>query len=294
MPADPGGDRARHRVRRARRAAGADDGDAAARRAVQRRRRRRGRDRRARRVPVRRRGEPASVALAASVVHRPHRLGLVQRLGHHLPEAAGADDLPPGGLPGHAAAAAARRRRVRWAWRSASSVTTVDPADLRARGRSRCCSACCSCCRSAVPTSPSSSRCSTRSPVWPWRRPASCSTTCCCSIAGTLVGASGTLLTLLMAKAMGRPIGSTLFGALIGRVDARGRRGVRPPGEVARPVRRRGHARLRRAGGDRPRLRPGRGAGPGRAQGARRPARRARHRGRRTASTRWPVACRVT
>ena len=35
-------------------------------------------------------------------------------------------------------------------------------------------------------------------------------------IAGTLVGASGTLLTLLMAKAMGRPISSTLFGALVG------------------------------------------------------------------------------
>jgi H+-translocating NAD(P) transhydrogenase subunit beta len=35
-------------------------------------------------------------------------------------------------------------------------------------------------------------------------------------VAGTLVGASGTLLTLLMAKAMGRPIGATLFGALSG------------------------------------------------------------------------------
>jgi NAD(P) transhydrogenase subunit beta len=35
-------------------------------------------------------------------------------------------------------------------------------------------------------------------------------------IAGTLVGASGSLLTMLMAKAMGRPIGSTLFGALMG------------------------------------------------------------------------------
>jgi NAD(P) transhydrogenase subunit beta len=35
-------------------------------------------------------------------------------------------------------------------------------------------------------------------------------------IAGTLVGASGSLLTLLMAKAMGRPITSTLFGALSG------------------------------------------------------------------------------
>ncbi len=35
-------------------------------------------------------------------------------------------------------------------------------------------------------------------------------------VAGTLVGASGTLLTMLMAKAMGRPIGATLFGALSG------------------------------------------------------------------------------
>jgi H+-translocating NAD(P) transhydrogenase subunit beta len=32
-------------------------------------------------------------------------------------------------------------------------------------------------------------------------------------IAGTLVGASGTLLTMMMAKAMGRPITATLFGA---------------------------------------------------------------------------------
>ncbi len=35
-------------------------------------------------------------------------------------------------------------------------------------------------------------------------------------IAGTLVGASGTLLTKLMAKAMGRPLTSTLFGAFSG------------------------------------------------------------------------------
>jgi H+-translocating NAD(P) transhydrogenase subunit beta len=35
-------------------------------------------------------------------------------------------------------------------------------------------------------------------------------------IAGTLVGASGTLLTRLMAQAMGRPLTSTLFGALRG------------------------------------------------------------------------------
>ena len=35
-------------------------------------------------------------------------------------------------------------------------------------------------------------------------------------IAGTLVGASGTLLTMMMAKAMGRPITATLFGAFSG------------------------------------------------------------------------------
>ncbi len=35
-------------------------------------------------------------------------------------------------------------------------------------------------------------------------------------VAGTLVGASGTILTRLMAQAMGRPITSTLFGALKG------------------------------------------------------------------------------
>ena len=35
-------------------------------------------------------------------------------------------------------------------------------------------------------------------------------------VAGTLVGASGTILTRLMAQAMGRPITSTLFGALRG------------------------------------------------------------------------------
>ncbi|MGI9196713.1 MAG: NAD(P)(+) transhydrogenase (Re/Si-specific) subunit beta, partial [Candidatus Nanopelagicales bacterium] len=50
-------------------------------------------------------------------------------------------------------------------------------------------------------------------------------------VAGTLVGASGTLLTSLMAKAMGRPITSTLFGAFSGTTQ-----GSAGPGED-RPVR---------------------------------------------------------
>ena len=39
-------------------------------------------------------------------------------------------------------------------------------------------------------------------------------------IAGTLVGASGTLLTSLMAKAMGRPLTSTLFGAFTAKATS--------------------------------------------------------------------------
>ena len=50
-------------------------------------------------------------------------------------------------------------------------------------------------------------------------------------IAGTLVGASGTLLTSLMAKAMGRPLTSTLFGAFTAKSS-----GVAGTGED-RPVR---------------------------------------------------------
>ncbi|MEY2778762.1 MAG: hypothetical protein RL008_858 [Actinomycetota bacterium] len=49
-------------------------------------------------------------------------------------------------------------------------------------------------------------------------------------VAGTLVGASGTLLTQLMAKAMGRPLTSTLFGAFTAKaISAAG-------GAVDRPV----------------------------------------------------------
>ena len=48
-------------------------------------------------------------------------------------------------------------------------------------------------------------------------------------IAGTLVGASGTLLTNLMAKAMGRPLTSTLFGAFSGTTAGGGRPGTDRP-----------------------------------------------------------------
>jgi NAD(P) transhydrogenase subunit beta len=55
-------------------------------------------------------------------------------------------------------------------------------------------------------------------------------------VGGTLVGASGTFLTLLMAKAMGRSVGNTLFGALKGGSTLGG-------GEISdRPVRSAGPA----------------------------------------------------
>ena len=45
---------------------------------------------------------------------------------------------------------------------------------------------------------------------------ATCSENVVLLVAGTLVGASGTFLTLLMAKAMGRSVANILFGALKG------------------------------------------------------------------------------
>ncbi|MDZ7578506.1 MAG: NAD(P)(+) transhydrogenase (Re/Si-specific) subunit beta [Candidatus Nanopelagicales bacterium] len=50
-------------------------------------------------------------------------------------------------------------------------------------------------------------------------------------VAGTLVGAAGTLLTMLMAEGMGRPISNTLFGAFNASASAAA------GGGVARPVR---------------------------------------------------------
>ena len=65
-------------------------------------------------------------------------------------------------------------------------------------------------------------------------------------VAGTLVGASGTILTRLMAQAMGRPITSTLFGALRGGSTAGSTPVVRrPAGAVGGARRRRDPARLR-------------------------------------------------
>ena len=113
-------------------------------------------------------------------------------------------------------------------------------------------------------------------------------------VAGMLVGASGTLLTLLMGRAMNRSIANVLFGAFgqVTRVGGGGRRGDRRGlGALGERRGRRRDARLRAQGRLRARLRPGGRAGPARRAPARRPARGARASRSRTRSTRSPAAC---
>ncbi len=56
-------------------------------------------------------------------------------------------------------------------------------------------------------------------------------------ISGTLVGASGTLLTYLMCRAMNRPITNVLFGAFGSIAKTAGPAGAGAPGMAGRPVR---------------------------------------------------------
>ena len=96
-------------------------------------------------------------------------------------------------------------------------------------------------------------------------------------VAGTLVGSSGTILTMEMATAMNRSVANVLFAGFGGAPA--GGAGGSDRGAPARLDRRPGRgdqARLRRHGRDRPRLRPRRRPGPARDQGGRRRAREAR------------------
>ena len=114
-------------------------------------------------------------------------------------------------------------------------------------------------------------------------------------VSGMLVGASGTLLTLMMGRAMNRSIANVLFGAF-GQVSAeqRRRRQAAPAGAPDDRRGRRRHARVRAEGRHRPRLRHGGRAGPARRARARRPARGTGRRSRRTRSIPSPAACRAT
>ena len=96
-------------------------------------------------------------------------------------------------------------------------------------------------------------------------------------IAGTLVGASGTLLTVLMGRAMNRSIANVLFGAFGGGAGRRRRaaaaRRTASPYREATADDAAVHARLRAARRRRARLRARGRAGPARRARARRPPR---------------------
>ena len=98
-------------------------------------------------------------------------------------------------------------------------------------------------------------------------------------VAGTLVGASGGILTRLMAVAMGRPLTGILFGAFRRGGRRRGGRAAAAPGALRHPRGHRDPARLRPLGDHRARIRPRGRPGPAHRARARRPARRARGEG---------------
>ena len=82
-------------------------------------------------------------------------------------------------------------------------------------------------------------------------------------IAGTLVGASGILLTRLMSKAMGRSLSNVLFSAFGSNITATGADGDRGPDRaLGHPRGRRRAARLREQSRHHPGLRPRRRPGP--------------------------------
>ena len=113
-------------------------------------------------------------------------------------------------------------------------------------------------------------------------------------VAGTLVGSSGTILTMEMATAMNRSVANVLFAGFGGAPAARRRRRGGAPAHLDRRPGRGDQARLRRLGRDRPRLRPRRRPGPARGQGDGRRAREARASPSTTRSTRSPAGCPAT
>ena len=110
-------------------------------------------------------------------------------------------------------------------------------------------------------------------------------------VAGTLVGSSGTILTLEMATAMNRSVANILFSGFGGAPAAGAGGGRGAPAHLDRRPGRGDQARLRRLGRHRPRLRARRRPGPARRQGDGQRAREARGRASTTRSTRLPGGC---
>ena len=223
-------------------------------------------------------------------VHRARRVGVVRRLGGHVRQAAGADDHPPGDPAGRAgpdgrgllALARARRRarrparRCRWpcvlgAVGLLAGVLLVLPVG-----------------GADVPIVISLLNAFTGLTV---AAGGFVLGNTLLLVAGTLVGASGTILTRAMASAMGRSVGGIMFGALKGGSTAGSTAVSDRPVQVGAAGRRRDPARLRpqgrrraRATGSRSRRRSTRSASWPRCW---RPAASTWC----TASTRSPAAC---
>ena len=235
--ADPGRHRGRRGPRRARRASGRDDADAAAGRAVQRRRRRSGRpgrrpraDRRPRRGAPRRR-RPQRSPCSSGRSRSPARCVTFAKLQELMTTR---PVVFPGGPVADGRRDAARCRSRRRCRRRRPRRRRLAVAARAARPWWRCSSVCCSCCRSAAPTYP----------IVISLLNAFTGLTVAASgyvldnvlllVAGTLVGASGTILTRMMASAMGR---STASASCSARSRA-ARRPARPRSATGRCARR--------------------------------------------------------
>ena len=160
-------------------------------------------------------GRPRLVRARRHRVHDLRRLGVLRRLAGHLRQAPGADDLGAGGLPRPRDGVRRRPARRRWDFPPSWSSTR------------RCGSGSCSALVGLVfglllvlPVGGADV------PIVISLLNAFTGLTVAAGgyvldnvvllVAGTLVGASGTFLTLLMAKAMGRSVANILFGALKG------------------------------------------------------------------------------
>ncbi|CAA9348904.1 MAG: NAD(P) transhydrogenase subunit beta, partial [uncultured Nocardioidaceae bacterium] len=281
-PADARRRRGGHRRRRPRCPTGADDPDAADGGAVQRRGRRRGGAGRAAGAAAhdrrRRRRRAAGLRPRRDGVHDLRGLGVVRRLAGHLRQAAGADDLEAGDVP-----------------RSSRPVRAPAGGSDRpfgGHGHRR---------RAGLGGRPVRRRAGLRrtpGAAGRWRRRADR------DLAAQRVHRPhcrrGRLRAGQHRPARGRharglgghvphPAHGAGHGAVggqhhvrraQGRLDARWRSGVGPPGQVRWARRRRDRAGVRLPGDHRPRLRAGRRPGAAHAARARRPAPQARHQGR--------------